>query len=207
MRMAASDTAAVAVPTWPAHDAAHHGEPNRPPPSTAMTRRIEDHALLGDGETVALVDRSGAIDWLCWPRVDSEALFCALLGTDDNGFWRIAPVDDQATPARRYRDGTLVLETRFETAGGSIEVVDALAVCTGNRHLVRLVRGLRGRVRVCSELAIRFGYGQTKPWVTHEDGLLKAIGGENLLLLRSEVAHVGRDFRSYADFEVGEGEE
>src|SRR5206468_4897189 len=113
---------------------------SRPP----MTRLIEDHALLGDGETVALVDRTGAIDWLCWPRVDSEALFCALLGTDDNGFWRIAPVDGQARTSRRYRDRTLVLETRFETAEGSIEVVDALAVCTGNRHLVRLVRGLRG---------------------------------------------------------------
>ena len=172
-----------------------------------MTRLIEDHALLGDGETVALVDRTGAIDWLCWPRVDSEALFCALLGTDDNGFWRIAPVDGQATASRKYRDRTLVLETRFETEEGSIEVVDALAVCTGNRHLVRLVRGLRGRVRVRSELAIRFGYGLTAPWVTHKEGVLHAVAGENRLVLRAPVPHVGRDFRSYADFDVAEGEE
>ena len=176
-------------------------------PSSPVSRRIEDHALLGDGETVALVDRSGAVDWLCWPRVDSEALFCALLGTDDNGFWRIAPLAADARSSRKYRDGTLVLETRFETTEGSIEVVDALAVCTGHRHLVRLVRGLRGRVRVRSELAIRFGYGLTAPWVTNVDGMLHAIAGENRLVLRAPVTHLGRDMRSYADFEVAEGEE
>ncbi|MGZ5180649.1 MAG: glycoside hydrolase family 15 protein [Ramlibacter sp.] len=172
-----------------------------------MTRRIEDHALLGDGETVALVDRTGSIDWLCWPRIDAEALFCALLGDDDNGFWRIAPVDASAAVSRQYRDGTLVLETRFEGAEGCVEVVDALPVGNGNRHLVRLVRGLHGRVRMRSEVAIRFGYGLTIPWVTHEDGVLTAVGGAHRLLLRSPVAHAGRDFRSYADFTVGEGEE
>jgi GH15 family glucan-1,4-alpha-glucosidase len=171
-------------------------------------RPIEDHALLGDGETVALVDRTGAVDWLCWPRVDSEAVFCALLGTEENGFWRIAPLDaGNAKVSRRYREGTLVLETRFDTPEGSIELVDALPVATGARHLVRLVRGLRGRVRVRSELAIRPAYGLTKPWVTHQDAMLCAVGGENRLVLRGPVPHTGRDFRSYADFELGAGEE
>ncbi|MDB5877954.1 MAG: glucoamylase, partial [Variovorax sp.] len=172
-----------------------------------MSRRIEDHALLGDGQTVALVDRTGAIDWLCWPRVDSEAVFCALLGTDDNGFWRIAPLDADASVTRSYRDGTLVLETRFETAEGCIEVVDALVVGTNDRHLVRIVRGVKGRVRVRSELAIRFGYGLTVPWVTQHDDMLDAIGGENRIVLRGPVVHEGRDFRSYADFELGPGDE
>src|SRR6476660_8236236 len=135
-----------------------------------MPSRIEDHALLGDGETVALVDRTGAIDWLCWPRVDSEAVFCALLGTEDHGFWRIAPLVAGAQVTRQYRDGTLVLETRCDTPEGSIEVVDALAVTTADRHLVRLVRGLRGRVRVRSEFAVRLAYGLTVPWVTHQGG-------------------------------------
>ncbi|MBK0392774.1 glycoside hydrolase family 15 protein [Ramlibacter algicola] len=169
--------------------------------------RIEDHALLGDGETTALVDRSGAVDWLCWPRVDSEAVFCALLGTEDNGFWRIAPLDVDAKVSRRYREGTLVLETRFDTPQGSIEVVDALPVSDGDRHLVRLVRGLRGRVSVRSELVMRLAYGLTKPWVTHGEGMLCAVGGENRLVLRGPVKHSGRDFRSFGDFEVGAGEE
>ena len=172
-----------------------------------MPSRIEDHALLGDGESVALVDRTGAIDWLCWPRVDCEAVFCALLGTEDHGFWRIAPLDAGANVTRRYRDGTLVLETRFETAEGCIEVVDALAVGAADRHLVRLVRGLRGRVKVRSEFAVRLAYGLTVPWVTHQGGVLCATGGENRLLLRGPVPHAGRDFRSYAEFDVAEGEE
>ncbi|HZY19639.1 MAG TPA: glycoside hydrolase family 15 protein [Ramlibacter sp.] len=172
-----------------------------------MPRRIEDHALLGDGETVALVDRAGAVDWLCWPRVDSEALFCALLGDDENGFWRIAPLAPGLQASRRYRDGTLVLETRFEGPDGCVEVVDALPVGTQQRHLVRIVRGLRGRMRLRSEVAIRFGYGLTVPWVTHEDGVLTAVGGAHRLVLRSTVAHVGREFRSCADFEVQAGEE
>jgi GH15 family glucan-1,4-alpha-glucosidase len=172
-----------------------------------MAAPIEDHALLGDGETVALVDRSGAVDWLCWPRVDSEAVFCALLGTEDHGFWRISPLDGQHSVTRQYREGTLVLETRFETPEGCIEVVDALPVGTDTRHLVRLVRGIRGRVLVRSELAIRLAYGLTVPWVTHGQGVLCATGGENRLVLRSPVKHTGRDFRSYADFEVAAGEE
>lgn len=168
---------------------------------------IEDHALLGDGETVALVDRTGAIDWLCWPRVDSEAVFCGLLGTEDHGFWRIAAVDGQARVSRGYREGTLVLETRFETAEGCVEVVDALPVGTRDRHLVRVVRGLRGRLRVRSELAIRLAYGLTIPWVTNVGGVLCATGGENRLVLRGPVKHEGRDFRSCAEFDVAAGDE
>src|SRR6516164_8231741 len=89
-----------------------------------MPARIEDYALIGNCETAALVAHDGSIDWLCWPRFDSAACFAALLGTADNGRWQIAPVDTSARSSRRYRDGTLVLETVFETAESEAVLVD-----------------------------------------------------------------------------------
>ncbi|HET6467507.1 MAG TPA: trehalase-like domain-containing protein, partial [Geminicoccaceae bacterium] len=89
-----------------------------------MPSRIEDYALIGDCETAALVGRDGSIDWLCWPRFDSDACFAALLGTPDHGRWLIAPRAEPHRITRRYRDGTLILETRFETAEGDVTLVD-----------------------------------------------------------------------------------
>src|SRR5437763_12214352 len=89
-----------------------------------MASRIEDHALMGDLETAALVSRSGSIDWLCWPRFDSDACFAALLGTEEHGRWQIAPVDQPKRTTRAYRSKTLILETRFETADGVVKLVD-----------------------------------------------------------------------------------
>src|SRR5258707_1703262 len=90
--------------------------------------RIEDYALIGDCETAALVGRNGSIDWLCWPRFDSEACFAALLGSSDNGRWLIAPRDPAPRVSRRYREHTLVLETCFETDTGTVKVVDFMPV-------------------------------------------------------------------------------
>jgi GH15 family glucan-1,4-alpha-glucosidase len=84
-----------------------------------MTLRIEDYALIGDCKTAALVGRDGSIDWLCWPRFDSPACFAALLGDADNGRWLIAPKDPLLGVERRYRAGTLVLETEFQTKTGA----------------------------------------------------------------------------------------
>ncbi len=75
--------------------------------------RIEDYAFIGDTETAALVSREGSIDWLCLPRFDSGACFAALLGTSEHGRWRIAPAAPSARIERRYRDGSLVLDTEF----------------------------------------------------------------------------------------------
>ncbi len=79
-----------------------------------MARLIEDYGLIGDGKTAALVNRNGSIDWLCWPRFDSDACFAALLGTEEHGRWLIEPVEE-AKLDRRYQTDTLVLETDFET--------------------------------------------------------------------------------------------
>src|SRR5262245_10170875 len=86
--------------------------------------RIEDYALIGDCETAALVSRDGSIDWLCWPRFDSDACFAALLGDRENGCWSLRPVGDITSSQRSYRHDTLILETRFTTPSGSVVVID-----------------------------------------------------------------------------------
>src|SRR3974390_3084870 len=135
-----------------------------------MASRIEDYALIGDGESAALVGRDGSIDWLCWPRFDSEACFAALLGSPDNGRWLIAPRDGHARVSRRYRTDTLILETLFETDDGATRLIDFMAMRGRNPTVVRLVAGERGRVAMRLELVLRFGFGAVVPWVTRTEG-------------------------------------
>src|SRR6188768_2124635 len=103
-----------------------------------MAQRIEDYALIGDCETAALVGRDGSIDWLCWPRFDSDACFAALLGTSDNGRWLISPRGEHPPATRRYRPNTLVLETRFETDSGVATLVDFMPIRNGYSDIVRI---------------------------------------------------------------------
>src|SRR5262245_40216691 len=169
--------------------------------------RIEDYALIGDCHSAALVGRDGSIDWLCWPRFDSAACFAALLGKPDNGFWRIAPVGG-APSSRRYRPDSLILETEFETADGTVVLTDFMPVRDAHADLVRIVSGKRGRVPMESVGALRFDYGASVPWVTiDEDGRrLRAIAGPDLVELRSPVPLEHRDRLTHARFEVGEGD-
>src|SRR5512140_3687669 len=126
-----------------------------------MPLPIEDYALIGDCQTAALVGRDGSIDWLCWPRFDSDACFASLLGTRQNGRWRLAPADETTRVTRHYRDETLILETQFETAAGAITLVDFMPLRGNHSHIVRLVQGKRGKVRMTMDLTIRFDYGRT----------------------------------------------
>jgi GH15 family glucan-1,4-alpha-glucosidase len=168
---------------------------------------IEDYGLIGDCETAALVGRDGSIDWLCWPAFDSEACFSALLGTPKNGRWLIAPSEDVTKSSRRYWDDTLILETRFETANGIVAVIDFMPPRGEASDIVRLVRGVRGRVKLRMELVIRFGFGTDIPWVKRtEDGALLAICGQDMTVLRTPVKTRGEDMTTVAEFEVGEGE-
>src|SRR5215475_4867277 len=130
---------------------------------------IEDYALIGDCTTAALVGRNGSIDWLCWPRFDSGALLAALLGTSEHGRWRISPADPRPRISRAYHDDTLVLETVFDTADGSVALIDFMSMGKGNSSVMRLVKGRRGRVAMQMHLALRFDYGVTVPWVTAEE--------------------------------------
>ena len=179
-----------------------------------MPSRIEDYALIGDCQTAALVSKDGSIDWLCWPRFDSGACFAALLGDASNGRWRIAPAAAEAEASvrsrRRYRRGTLILETEFTTAdGGAVVVIDFMPL-RGERswsHLVRLVVGRRGVVPMRSELIVRFGYGAWAPWVTRsETGDLLAIAGPDSLILRTPVELRGEGLTTVGDFTVSAGQ-
>jgi GH15 family glucan-1,4-alpha-glucosidase len=172
-----------------------------------MPSRIEDYALLGDCETVALVARDGSIDWLSWPRFDSGACFAALLGGPEHGRWRLAPVDRPSRTIRRYRGDTLILETDIETPEGAVSLIEFMPPRTGNSDLVRLVVGRRGRVRMRTELIIRFDYGAAVPWVFRlDDGALCAITGPDRLVLRSSVPVHGEALTTVSEFWVEAGE-
>jgi GH15 family glucan-1,4-alpha-glucosidase len=167
-----------------------------------MTLRIEDYALIGDCHTAALVGRDGSIDWLCWPRFDSAACFAALLGEVDNGRWLIAPKDSTLGTQRRYRPGTLILETEFQTESGRAMIVDFMIPADG-AHLVRIVKGLSGRVAFQTELVVRFDYGAAVPWVTRlDDGSINAIAGPERVVLRTPVTLYGEDLRTVGEFAV-----
>src|SRR4051794_16799325 len=97
----------------------------------ATNQRIEDYALISNSATAALVGRNGSIDWLCLPRFDSAACFAALLGEPEHGRWLIAPADPSCRVERRYVNGSLILATMFETAGGMVELVDFIALRHG----------------------------------------------------------------------------
>jgi carbohydrate kinase (thermoresistant glucokinase family) len=169
---------------------------------------IEDYALIGDCTTAALVGRNGSIDWLCWPRFDSGALFAALLGTSEHGRWRISPADPRPRTSRAYHDDTLVLETVFDTVDGSAALIDFMPMGQATSSVIRLVKGRRGRVAMQMHLALRFDYGVTVPWVTQlEDGSgVAAIAGPNQAVLRSPVPLEGKNFATVAEFDVVEGE-
>ena len=171
-----------------------------------MALPIEDYALIGDCKTAALVGSDGSIDWLCWPRFDSAACFAALLGTSENGRWLLAPTVAPLAVKRRYRPGTLVLETEFQTETGSAAVLDFMPPADG-ADLVRIVMGRSGRVDFRTEFVARFNYGSTIPWVGRlYDGAISAVGGPERLVLRSQVALFGEDLKTVGEFTVEDGQ-
>jgi GH15 family glucan-1,4-alpha-glucosidase len=169
---------------------------------------IEDYALIGDCLTAALVGRNGTIDWLCLPRFDSPACFAALLGTPENGRWRIAPVDPNPRVTRSYRDTTMVLDTVFETGDGAATITDFMPVGHNFSSVIRVVRGLRGRVAMQMQFSLRFDYGISIPWVTRlpdHQGIV-AIVGPDMVILRCGVPLHGRDMMTIANFDVAAGD-
>jgi len=172
-----------------------------------MSTPLEQYALIGDCETAALVSAAGSIDWLCWPRFDSGACFAALLGGPEHGRWLITTVEPQARISRRYRDHTLILETCMETSEGAVTLIDFMPPRGRNSDVVRLVRGDRGRVRMRTELILRFDYGLTVPWVnTLPDGTFRAIAGPDLVVLQTPIQLQGKDLTSVAEFDVAAGQ-
>src|SRR5215831_7076324 len=171
-----------------------------------MAGRIEDYAIIGDCESAALVGRDGSIDWLCWPRFDSDACFAALLGTPANGRWIIAPTETRARITRRYRRNTLILETRFETEDGAATLIDFMPMGGKQSDLIRLLVGERGALPMRVELVIRFGYGAIVPWVTRlDDGGLSAVAGPDMLTLHTPVGLHGQGLKTVAQFAITAG--
>ena len=168
--------------------------------------RIEDYSMIGDCETAALVSREGSIDWLCWPSFSSGACFAALLGTRDNGFWKIAPVAKVKQVRRKYIADTLIVETTFVMARGEVCLIDFMPPRDKHSNLVRLVKGVRGRVAMRTDLAIRFDYGRTIPWVTSTDHELRAVAGPDMVVLRTDAEMHGERMTTVGEFTVGAGE-
>jgi GH15 family glucan-1,4-alpha-glucosidase len=171
-----------------------------------MALRIEDYALIGDTHTAALVGAHGSIDWLCLPRFDSGACFASLLGTEDNGFWQIAPAEAGAEATRRYRGPTLVLETEFRTEHGEVRVIDCMPPRREHPRVTRVVEGLRGSVPMRTRFKPRFDYGRIVPWVMRSGNVINATAGPDALELRSDIELRGHDMEHSADFTVSAGQ-
>jgi GH15 family glucan-1,4-alpha-glucosidase len=171
-----------------------------------MPLPIEDYALIGDTQAAALVGRDGSIDWLCLPRFDSDACFAALLGDGRHGRWLLAPDAPVRAVRRRYRPGTLVLETEFTTDAGIAVVSDCMPPRGHDPDLLREVRVRSGRVPMRLELRVRFGYGASVPWVLGSGRRVVFLAGPDCLTLYLDAPWRIVDHTLFSRFAVGEGE-
>ncbi len=171
-----------------------------------MSDPLEDYALIGDGESAALVSRAGSVDWLCLPDFDSPACFAALLGAPEHGYWRLAPRDGARSVRRHYRDDTLVLETDIETDAGGVTLVDCMPMRAGQPTLIRQVIGRRGSVPMRMDLVLRLDYGSVVPWVRRSARGIQAVAGPDGIAVSSEVPLRGEGLTTVANFTVGAGE-
>ncbi|MCP5412710.1 MAG: glycoside hydrolase family 15 protein [Alphaproteobacteria bacterium] len=171
-----------------------------------MMALIEDYAMIGDCRTAAIIGRDGSIDWFCAPRFDSPACFAALLGTPHNGRWLIA-AQGKYSASRAYIDESLILETIISTSTGKVKLTEFMPPGTPESSIVRLVEGLEGHVDMHTEIAIRFDYGMSIPWVTrHDRRTLTAVSGPNLVTIRTPIILHGEDMHTVGKFTVRKGE-
>jgi GH15 family glucan-1,4-alpha-glucosidase len=168
---------------------------------------IESYALLSDTQTAALVGRDGSIDWLCLPRFDSGACFAALLGGPENGRWKISPRDPVKKVRRRYLPGTLILETEFTTATGTVQLIDFMTPRDELPDLVRIVKGITGHVSLRLELELRFDYGSRVPWVRRRNGTVTAVAGTDAVALHFSTPCHGERLSTVSEFDVSAGEQ
>lgn len=145
------------------------------------------------------------MDWLCVPRFDSPAAFAALLGTPEHGRWLIAPRGPVRRCTRRYRPGTLILETEYTTDEGIVRIVDCMPPHSEAIDVVRVVQGVKGKVSMQFDLTIRFDYGSVVPWLTREGDSLKAVAGPDMLHIHGPILPHGEGLHTVAEFDVSEG--
>src|SRR6516162_2988870 len=161
-----------------------------------MSQRIEDYALIGDLHTAALVGKDGSIDWLCLPHFDSPACFAALLGGPEHGRWLLAPAGNVRARRRCYRDGSIVLESEFESDGGVVRIIDFMPISNRRWDIARIVEGVSGEVRMSMELIVRFDYGSILPWVRRSGEVLLITAGPDTLELASSVEVQGENMKT-----------
>jgi alpha,alpha-trehalase len=184
-------------------------------PDPTSSKPIDEYGLLADCNSAALVDRGGAIEWLCMPRYDSDAIFARLLDPDA-GHWSIRPPGPFEV-ARRYLDGTLIIETTFTTADGVSRLTDALVFPHRQRghqlgldvphELLRLVEGVSGSAELEMELAPRPEYGLVKPLFRHTEYGGRTFGGPNQIVVAAGVPVELDAATMRASFTVSEGAE
>ena len=170
-----------------------------------MPLPIEHYALIGDCHTAALVGNDGSIDWLCFPRFDSAACFAALLGGPEHGRWLLAPKGRVKRVQRSYLDDSLILQTDFHTQRGSVRVIDFMPVKDDRWDVVRIVKGLTGKVTMRMELVVRFDYGSIVPWVRRSREGLLITGGPDTLEFASSIEVEGENMKTVAEFSVSKG--
>lgn len=171
--------------------------------------RIEDQAYIGNMRTGAHVDRDGAITMLSPERFDAPAVFARLLGTEEHGLWRIGPAADGAAPVadrRRYLPGTLVLESTWITRDGTVQLVDVMPTTGEAPHVVRIVRGISGRVTMRSMLRARPGYGRHVPDVRTEGHRASVDLEPGRLWFDTAAPTQAADGDLLSEFQVSEGE-
>jgi GH15 family glucan-1,4-alpha-glucosidase len=171
-----------------------------------MSTLIEDYAIIGDTRTVAAVARNGSIDWWCVPRIDSGAVFAALVGEPKHGRWSVAPKGDVSTIRRSYAGDSLVLETEFDTGDGTVKVSDFMSPGVDRPTIFRIVEGVSGSVTMALELIVRFDYGSITPWAQSTGDGLTLVAGNDALRLHSPVPLRPSHMTTTAEFTVHEGE-
>src|SRR4051794_29382487 len=171
-----------------------------------MSTPIEDYAIIGDTKTVAAVARNGSIDWWCVPRIDSGAVFAALVGDTTHGRWLLAPAGADVTTRRRYAGDSLVMETEHETADGTVKVTDFMSPGLDNPTIFRIVDGLAGSVTMQLDLVARFDYGSVAPWAQATGDGLTLVAGSDALRFCSPVRLEKADAGATAAFTVTAGQ-
>ncbi|MGW1895409.1 glycoside hydrolase family 15 protein [Streptomyces sp. NPDC002004] len=175
-----------------------------------MPQKIEDLALVGNLQTAALIGRNGTVEWACFPRFDSPAVFASLLGNHHHGFWHIGPADDDAPATyRRYHGDSLVLESTWVNADGTLRVIDFMPPWDGHAsapRLVRIVEAVSGRVTMRSRLRARFDYGLVPPRVTKARGRTAVVAGPDALWLDTDAPVDHHDGALCSDVTLSEGD-
>ena len=152
-----------------------------------MTAPLEHYGVIGDTTTIALISQTGSLDWLCLPRIDSDACFAELVGTDQNGYWSVRPAAAVLNIDQHYRPDTMILETDFTCDSGKVRVIDFMSPGSSSHDVIRLVEGIEGEVEMHCDLKVRFGYGKRTPWTTYEAQRAVMIAGHDGVVLFSPV--------------------